>query len=305
MSARDGETVLNAWGKINLGLDVVGVRPDGYHEVKMILSSIRLHDVVTIRREKESGIRLASSLSFLPVDRTNLAWRAAEGLLEEFHVPEGVSITLEKHIPVSAGLAGGSADAAAVLKGVNRLFHLGLSKEDLLSRGAALGADIPFCLTGGTMLAEGIGEKLTALPDAPGRWVLLAKPPYGLSTKRIYERFDPDDPAVHPDMDALIKAVREGDFSALCAHMGNALSGAAGADHPEIEKIRVWMLEHGAKGALMSGSGPTVFGLFEDGRAAHAAADAGRREHLAKQIIITQLYHKRRKEHGGTETDSR
>lgn len=287
---KQSQLTLNAYGKINLALDVLRRREDGYHEVRMVMQTVGLHDTVTLRREKEPGIRLQSSDPALPVDRRNLAYRAAAGLMEEFHIEEGLSVSLEKRIPVAAGMAGGSSDCAAVLHGVNRLFELGLSLEELQDRGVRLGADVPYCLMGGTALAEGIGEKLTALEPAPGRILLIAKPPISLSTREIYTRLILDDQTIHPDIDGMLQAIAGHDFEGMVSRMGNVLETAALPGHPEIAEIKNTMREMGARGAMMSGSGPTVFGFFDTEEAAEGAAQACRTRGLAKQIYCTGFY---------------
>lgn len=281
---------LKAYGKINLALDVLRRREDGYHEVRMVMQTVRLHDTVSIQREAEPGIRLQTNVSFLPSDRNNLAYRGAALLMEEFGIREGVSIVLEKQIPVAAGMAGGSSDCAAVLHGINRLFDLGLSLRELQERGVRLGADIPYCLMGGTALAEGIGEKLTALTPAPGRVLLIAKPPISLSTKEIYGRLVLDDQTDHPDIDGMLQAIGDHDFDGMVSRMGNVLESAALPGHPEITDIKETMMEKGARGAMMSGSGPTVFGFFETEEQALQAAQACRTRKLANQIYITGFY---------------
>lgn len=290
---KDTELFINAYGKINLGLDVLRRREDGYHEVKMVMQTVRLHDKVRLRREKEPGIRVASNLSFLPTGPNNLAYRASQLLMEEFGISDGLDIYLEKRIPVAAGMAGGSADCAAVLWGVNRMFGLGLSLEELKERGVTLGADVPYCLMRGTALAEGIGEKLTALPPAPGRTLLIAKPPISLSTKYIYTHLTLDEKTVHPDIDGMVEAIRQGDFGGMVSRLGNVLESAALPGHPQIEQIKKLMLAHGARGALMSGSGPTVFGFFDDIRQARRAGNACRKQKLARQVYVTELYQNR------------
>lgn len=281
--------VLKAYAKINLALDVLGTFPNGYHEVRMVMQTIGLHDIVTIRREEEPGIRLATSRADLPGDSSNLAYKAAALLMEEFSIREGVSIYLEKHIPVAAGMAGGSTDCAAVLHGVNQLFDLGLSLSELQERGVRLGADVPYCLMGGTALAEGIGEKLTALRPAKGKVLLIAKPEISLSTKEIYTRLTLDKHTQHPDIDGMLAAIEREDFDSMAAAMGNVLESAAIPGHPEIEQIRQTMVSAGAQAAMMSGSGPTVFGFFEDGSMAEAAAAVCREKGLAKEVFITDF----------------
>jgi len=288
---KNREFFVNAYGKINLGLDVLGVREDGYHEVRMVMQTVRLHDRVGLRRREEPGIRLTSDLGFLPTDRGNLAYRAAELLMEEFHIRQGVEITLEKRIPVAAGMAGGSSDCAAVLYGMNRIFGLGLELRELQERGLTLGADVPYCLMRGTALAEGIGEKLTPLPPAPGRVVLIAKPAISLSTKYIYSHLTLDGHTKHPDINGMVDAIRRGDFGGMVSRMGNVLEDAALLGHPVIGQIKEIMLCSGARGALMSGSGPTVFGLFDEVGQARRAGRVFGKQKLARQVFVTDLYH--------------
>lgn len=280
----------NAYGKINLALDVLRRREDGYHEVRMIMQTVKLHDTVILKRRKESGIRLQTNLSYLPIGRNNLAYKAAALLMEEFQIGEGADISLEKRIPVAAGMAGGSSDCAAVLHGINQLFELGLSLEELQKRGVKLGADVPYCLMGGTALAEGIGEKLTALDPAPARALLIVKPPISLSTKEIYTRLVLDEHTVHPDIDGMLQAIADHDFGGMVARMGNVLETAALPGHPEIAEIKNTMLESGARGAMMSGSGPTVFGFFDSEEQAKEAAQVCRTRKLARQIYSTGFY---------------
>jgi 4-diphosphocytidyl-2-C-methyl-D-erythritol kinase len=289
MSSKSQMT-LNAYGKINLALDVIRRREDGYHEVRMIMQTVRLHDKVRLQKEKEPGIRLKTNLSFLPTDTSNLAYRAAAMLMNEFQIQEGVSINLEKHIPVAAGMAGGSADCAAVLHGINRLFHLGLSLKELQERGVKLGADVPYCLMGGTALAEGIGEKLTPLTPAPGKILLIAKPPISLSTKEIYTKLVLNEETVHPDIEGMLQAIERQQFEQMVSCMGNVLETAALPGHPEITAIKETMLKYGAKGAMMSGSGPTVFGFFDTREQAEQAADVCRKQKLANQVYLSSFY---------------
>lgn len=201
---------LKALAKINLGLDVLGRREDGYHDVRMVMQSVYLYDNVKLESREEPGIELSSNLYYLPDDSGNIAYKAAQMMLEEFDLPGGVRITLEKHIPVAAGMAGGSANAAAVLFGMNRLFGLHLTREELMERGVKLGADVPYCIMRGTVLAEGIGEKLTVLPSIPRCAVLIAKPPISVSTRVVYEALDSKEIVSHPDIDGLIRALQRG-----------------------------------------------------------------------------------------------
>ena len=262
---------IEAHAKINLALDVTGKRPNGYHDVRMIMQSIRLYDRVVIEKTEEEGVNLRSDLSGLPCGKGNLAYDAAMLFFERTGILAGVSIFLEKHIPVAAGLAGGSTDAAAVLRGLNELFETGLSTEQLCEMGLKLGADVPYCITGGTALAEGIGEKLTRLPDAPSFHVVLIKPDASASTKEIYGRLVLDEKTCHPDVDGMMRAIEAGDYLGISSRLGNVLEPVTREMCPEIEKIERAMKSFGAEGTLMSGSGPTVFGLFTDGARATAA----------------------------------
>ena len=254
--------------KINLTLDILGTRPDGFHEVSMIMQSIGLRDTATLERADE-GISLQVETSGLhggdelPADRRNLAWRAAELMQKEYGLPGGVSIHLLKRIPIAAGLAGGSADAAAVLRGMNELYQLGLGEDELCRNGAKLGSDIPFCILGGTMLATGRGEALHRLPDMPEIPVVLAKPRIAVSTAWAYRRYDEIGSPVHPDNDAMQKEIKRGDWKAVAKFLCNALESVTIKEYEVIEEYEQLMLEHGAFASMMSGSGPTVFGLAE------------------------------------------
>ncbi len=285
---------LKALGKINLGLDVLGKQEDGYHQVRMVMQSVYLFDQITLKKAKKPGVELQTNLYYLPVGDTNLASRAASLLLDEFAIRDGVQILLEKHIPVAAGLAGGSSDAAAVLFGMNQLFCLGLSREELMQRGAALGADVPFCIMRGTALAEGIGDQLTSLPALPYCQILLAKPQVSVSTKRVYQELDEQDTWEHPDIDGIIDGLKEKDLHKVAACLGNVLEDVTIEEYPVIRKIKEMMVENGAMGALMTGSGPSVFGLYEDRYQARKAAAMIREAQLARQVYVISAYGARR-----------
>ena len=286
---------LKALGKINLGLDVLGKRPDGYHDVRMVMQTIYLYDQITITKRKEPGIGLSTNLFYLPVNENNLAYRAAKLLMDEFEIRSGVDIFLEKHIPVAAGMAGGSSNAAAVLYGINRMFDLGLSMEELMKRGVSLGADVPYCIMRGTVLAEGIGEILTPLPPMPRCQIVVAKPPVSVSTKMVYEKIDSRRIVEHPDIDGIIEGLKEGDVTKIASCMGNVLEQVTVEEYPVIDKIKKLMNEGGAKGAIMSGSGPTVFGIFTEKSLAKKAALKIREAGLAKQVYVTNVHNARRK----------
>lgn len=286
---------LKALGKINLGLDVLGKRPDGYHDVRMVMQTIYLYDQITITKRKEPGIGLSTNLFYLPVNENNLAYRAAKLLMDEFEIRSGVDIFLEKHIPVAAGMAGGSSNAAAVLYGINRMFDLGLSMEELMKRSVSLGADVPYCIMRGTVLAEGIGEILTPLPPMPRCQIVVAKPPVSVSTKMVYEKIDSRRIVEHPDIDGIIEGLKEGDVTKIASRMGNVLEQVTVEEYPVIDKIKKLMNEGGAKGAMMSGSGPTVFGIFTEKSLAKKAALKIREAGLAKQVYVTNVHNARRK----------
>lgn len=284
------EMRLKALAKINLGLDVIRRREDGYHEVKMIMQTIRLYDRIVMRKRRESKIQVKTNLFYLPENENNLVYKAAKLLIEEFKVQQGVQIDLQKFIPVAAGMAGGSSDAAAVLYGMNRMFHLGLSLEELMERGVKIGADVPYCLMRGTALAEGIGEQLTKLSPVPQCKVLIAKPAISVSTKFVYENLKLDENTVHPDIDLLIQDIETKNLADMAAHMGNVLESVTIPNYPVIAQIKEQMIKDGALNAMMSGSGPTVFGIFDDKEKAEVAYKRMREGNLAKQVYLTEVY---------------
>ena len=282
------EIKLKARAKINLGLDVVRKREDGYHEVRMIMQMINLYDRITLRRSTEPGIRVTTNLPYLPVNEDNLVYRAAKLLMEEFKVTEGAEIELQKYIPVAAGMAGGSSDAAAVMVGVNRIFHLGLTKKQLMERGVKIGADVPFCIMRGTALAEGIGEVLTPLPAMPHCSLVIAKPKIHVSTKFVYGNLKANELKEHPDIDGQVQALREGSLEQLVAKMGNVLETVTVPTYPVIDEIKRTMLKNDAMGAMMSGSGPTVFGIFEREERAQEVCRLLKKEGAAKQVYLVR-----------------
>lgn len=282
---------LRALAKINLGLDVVGKRDDGYHEVRMIMQTIQMYDVLEIEKKKESGIVLTTNIPYVPTDERNLVYKAAKMLMDEFDIKEGLTMNLEKFIPVAAGMAGGSSDAAAAFVGVNRLFGLGLSEEELMKRAVKVGADVPYCVMRGTALAEGIGEKLTRLPRVPYCYVLVGKPGVNVSTKTAYENLKLDDPVVvHPDIDGMVTAVRNGDLDGMISRMGNVFEPGIISKYPVIQEIKDLMESNGARKAMMSGSGPTVFGIFDDKEKMDRAAAVLRESRLAKTVFATDVF---------------
>ena len=280
---------LRALAKINLGLDILRKREDGYHEVRMIMQTIQMYDVLEIRRVKKPGISLSVNYPYIPNDERNLVYKAAKRLMDEFQVKSGVDIRLEKFIPVAAGMAGGSSDAAAALVGINRLFKLGLSEKDLMDRAVNIGADVPYCVMRGTALAEGIGEKLTRITPVPDCFVLIGKPGINVSTKAAYESLQLDKITTHPDIDGMIKDIECGNLLAMTEKMGNVFEPGIIGKYPVIGEIKELMEAHGALKAMMSGSGPTVFGIFDDRKKMEAAAAALRESRLAKTVFATEV----------------
>ena len=284
------ELTLKAMAKVNLGLDVLRKREDGYHDLRMVMQTIGLCDELVLSQVETEGIFVSTNRPELPTDERNLVYRAARLLREEFGLPGGIRIHLEKKIPMAAGLAGGSTDAAAVLKGMNDLYSLGLSEAQLCERGVKLGADIPYCSMGGTALAEGIGERLTRLPEAPQCSVLLTKPWIDVSTAFVYGHLRADELQDHPDIDGQIAAVWSGDFSGMTEKMGNVLETVTIPAYPVVQEIKEEMLELGAAGAMMSGSGPTVFGLFDDREKAEAAYRRMCENGAGRDVFLTEFF---------------
>ena len=294
---------LKAYGKINLGLDVLRKREDGYHQVRMIMQTVGLYDKIDLYRKETEGIEVDTNLLYLPVNENNLVYKAAKMLIDEFGIKEGVSIRLKKILPVAAGMAGGSSDAAAGLFGMNKMFRLGLTTDQLKERGVKIGADVPYCIMRGTALSEGIGEILTPLPPVPQCQVLIAKPGISVSTKLVYEHLDASSlrPEDHPDIDGMIQAISQGDIYGIAAKMGNVLEQVTVPEYPVIAAIKERMMELGAVGAMMSGSGPTVFGIFTSPKAAQDAYEEmryGSGRTLAKQVYLTNFYNTKEVSHG-------
>ena len=282
---------VRAHGKINLALDVIRKREDGYHEVRMIMQSVGIYDRVEIQfmGKLNTGykIDIETNLKFLPVNENNLAYKAAALLMEEFKLNYHIVIRIKKMIPVAAGMAGGSSDCAAVLKGINKMFGLGLSEEDLKSRGVSLGADIPYCIMGGTALSEGIGEILTPLPPMPECYIVLAKPYINVSTRFVYTNLRADELTYHPDVDGMIAAINNNDFYGMAKRLGNVLETVTEKEYPIINDIKENMIKMGAVNSIMSGSGPTVFGLFDDVERAKYAYENLKVSDYCRQVYIT------------------
>ena len=286
---------LKALGKINLGLDILGRRDNGYHDVRMVMQTVYLYDRVTLAKKAEPGIEIETNLSYLPVGENNIAYKAAALLTEEFGIQEGLKIRLDKHIPVAAGMAGGSSNAAAVLFGMNRMFGLGLSMEGLMERGVTLGADVPYCIMRGTVLAEGDRRD----PDAPAAHAEVPcadrQAPLSASTKTVYEKIDREGVREHPDIDAILAGLEAGDLHKVAAGMGNVLEQVMLPEYPVLGRIKEIMREAGALNAMMSGSGPTVFGIFDSRGKAKAAAARLKRQTPVKQAYVTNVHNVRRK----------
>ena len=277
-----------AYAKINLGLDVLRRREDGYHEVKMVMQSIGICDELYFSTNADvKGIELKTDVDNLACDDSNLIVKAAKLITEKYNIKQGVRIVLEKNIPMAAGMAGGSSDAAATLRGINRLFGLGLTEEELCKMAVKIGADVPFCVCGGTYLAEGIGEKLTKLPDMPSCVVLVVKPDFDVSTKHVYENLHVDTIEKHPDMDTIIDCVNRGDIGGVAFNLENILENVTVKEYPIIDEIKKKMIEFGAMNSLMSGSGPTVFGLFDSKANAERAAVTLRNMDEIGDVVVT------------------
>lgn len=283
---------VKAYAKINIGLDVLRRRSDGYHDVCMIMQSLCLHDNLTIKITENEGISLKSNLAYLPNDRRNLVYKAAALFMEANSIKCGLEINLDKKIPVAAGLAGGSSDAAASLKGLNQLFQTGMSDADLMRLGVKIGADVPYCILLGTALSEGIGERLTPLHPLPDCHILLVKPDISVSTRQVYESLRLDAFTIHPDIEGMKKALVCADLDALTAKMANLLESVTIRMHPVIDEIKKDMIQAGAMNSLMSGSGPTVFGIFRNKSQAEEAYTyfTDNYKH-AVQVFLTRPYH--------------
>lgn len=289
---------LRAYAKINLGLDVLRRREDGYHDVKMIMQTIQMYDMLEMEKSEKPGIHLTTNLSYIPINENNLVYKAAKLLMNQYGIEEGITINLNKFIPVAAGMAGGSSDAAATLVGVNKMFQLGLTRQQLMELGVKIGADVPYCVMRGTALAEGIGEKLTVLPPMPPCYVLIGKPGISVSTKFVYTNLNLGPDTHHPDIDGMIQALEKRDLYGITDRMENVLEKVTIPEYPVIETIKNHMKAHGAVNAMMSGSGPTVFGIFDDKEKAEYACEKLKESMLAKQIFLTTVFN-----NGGTPDD--
>lgn len=280
---------LKAYGKINLGLDVLRKREDGYHDLDMIMQTVGVYDDVIIEETKDSNIVVTTDALILENEKGNLAYMATKLLFDEFGINAGVKIHLNKRIPIAGGMAGGSADCAATLKGINELFQLGLSTKDLMERGVKLGADVPYCVLGGTAIARGIGEVLTPLPAPPQCSVVIAKPPISVSTAFVYGNIKPDRLQKHPDMEGIANAIKSGDLDTMASLLYNVMEEVTVKEYPIIEEIKNIMLDNGALNSIMSGSGPTVFGVFRNEEKAKAAMTRLKENNLTEQLYLTNF----------------
>lgn len=290
VSMSNDKMYLKAYGKINLALDVIRRREDGYHDVRMVMQTVGIYDGIEIVKTNTGRIEIETNIFYLPTNENNIVYKAVKLLFDEFNITAGVRIKLKKFIPVAAGMAGGSADAASVLFGINKMFNLKLSLQELMERGVKIGADVPYCLMRGTALSEGIGEKLTRLPDMVQCPVLIAKPPISVSTKYVYENLKLDENTKHPDIYGMIEAIENQNLKMIASKMGNVLESVTIKEYPEIEVIKKTMLECNALNSLMSGSGPTVFGLFETKEDAYKAKEKVKELNYAKQVYVTDMY---------------
>lgn len=287
------QLTIHAYAKINLALDVLNRRPDGYHNVRMIMQSLSLCDTLFLRKTDKPGIQLSARnpqhYPDVTWDEHNLIYKAAKLFMDTCSIEDGIQIIIDKQIPAAAGLAGGSSDAAATLKGMNQLFGNKLTIEELKTLGVRLGADVPYCIDLGTVLSEGIGEILTPLKPAPALYCTLVKPAKSVSTKYVYENLNLDE-ATHPNIDAALSALETGNVRQLCSNLQNILEPVARILCPEVIKIEKTLMELGALGACMSGSGPTVFGLFADGNDAIEAAEYFLDHGYAERSFVTKFY---------------
>jgi len=280
---------LKAYGKINLGLDVIRKRPDGYHDLDMIMQMVDVYDDVIVEKKAGEEIVVKADAAVLSNGKDNLAYMAAKMLFDEFGIKSGVEITIHKRIPIAGGMAGGSSDCATTLIGINEMFNLGLSKQQLMERGVKLGADVPYCVLGGTAIARGIGEVLTPLPTPPQCHVIIAKPPISVSTAYVYGHIRPDEITKRPDIEQMSLAIKEQDLNKLSDLLYNVMEEVTVSEYPVIEKLKSIMLENGALNSIMSGSGPTVFGLFDDREKAQAAMKALDSKELTEQLYLTKF----------------
>ncbi len=284
------QVILKSRAKINLTLDVLGKREDGYHNIKMIMQTVNLYDTIYIKKIRAEGIKLFTNLKWLPTDDKNLAYKAADLIKKRYNITGGVLIEIKKRIPVAAGLAGGSSNAAAVLVGMKTLFNIKSSTKELMSIGKELGADVPYCIMRGTALAEGIGDILTRLPKCPDFYVVLAKPPISVSTQSIYKSLDNEIIQQRPNTQAVIDAIKSGDKIKIANNLYNVMEIVTAKKYPIIKEFKNFLMQKGALGVVMSGSGPTVFGLFNDKELARKAYYRLKVDKNVKDAFLTTIF---------------
>lgn len=280
---------LKAYGKINLGLDVIRRREDGYHEVKMVMQTVNLYDTIFMKAIRKEDIIIKTNKPYLPVNENNIIYKAIAMLQKDYNLPGGVFVDLRKQIPVAAGMAGGSANAAVTLIGMDKIYRLNLSMDQLMEYGVKLGADVPYCIMRGTALAEGIGEKLTRIPSMPECQIVIAKPDISVSTKTVYQSLKLDS-IMHPDVDGIIKGLEEKDLEKICSLLGNVLEDVTVEKHPVVEEYKSFLRNEGAINSLMSGSGPTVFGIFTEKEKAKEAASKLKNAYPSAQVHVTRPF---------------
>lgn len=280
---------LKAYGKINLGLDVIRKRPDGYHDLDMIMQMVDVYDDVMISKTEGDKIAVKTDTTILSNGKDNLAYLAAKELMDEFGIKHGLEIKINKRIPIAGGMAGGSSDCATTLIGVNQMFDLELSKEELMERGVKLGADVPFCILGGTAIARGIGELLTPLPAPPKCHVIIAKPPVSVSTAFVYGHIRPDEITKRPDIEGIAEAIKRQDLYRMAELLYNVMEDVTVPQYPMIQYIKNVMLDSGALNSIMSGSGPTVFGLYDDKEKAEKTVAKLEEKGLTEQLYLTKF----------------
>ncbi len=281
---------LKAYGKINLGLDVLRKRPDGYHDLKMIMQMVDVYDdIVITKTDRKDEIVVATDKFVLENEKGNLAYMAVKLLFDEFNIHQGIEIKINKRIPIAGGMAGGSSDCATTLMGINKMFDLKLSKEDLMKRGVKLGADVPYCVLGKTAIAEGIGEILTPLPTPPSCYVIIAKPPVSVSTAFVYGHIRADEITKRPDIDGMAEAIKNGDLYKMSSLLYNVMEDVTVPEYPIIADIKKMMIENGALNSIMSGSGPTVFGIYDNLEKAENTMKLLKKSNLTEQLYLTKF----------------
>lgn len=280
---------LKAYGKINLALDVLRKREDGYHDLDMIMQMVDVYDDIIIEKNNNKDIVVKTDKAVLSNGKDNLAYMAAKTLMDEFGISQGVVITINKRTPIAGGMAGGSSDCATTMIGINQMFNLGLDKKALMERGVKLGADVPYCILGGTAIARGIGEVLTPLKTPPQCHVIIAKPPVSVSTAFVYGHIRPNQIKKHPDVEKMVEAINNQDLKMLASLLSNVMEEVTIPEYPIIQDIKEVMLENGALNSIMSGSGPTAFGLYDDKESAEKTVELLKEKKLTEQLYLTKF----------------